>query len=465
MIRYSIKSTLLFGTMISIVLTALVMGIIGIRMTGDFLTVRFHSNFELIAQNLARNAELGVLLKDIRMLDQIAANTLNQDDVNRVAIMSGNDTMLVDLQQQGRGKIITITAPVLTPFMKDDSMISSEQKEYDTIGNVILDYSVASLDLLKYKMTLRYLFFAMLLAFVSGGWYWFFSRSIIRTLNHLVSVSKQVSEGKMDVMAKGGGFYETRVLAVAFNDMLASLKDQRKKLKKVYADMAEQNSMARVGRFSLMVAHEIKNPLSIIKGSMNILKKKNIDDQLRKDMFTYQEEEVNRINQLVENFLFYSKPFEPDMREIDMNQFMKKLITKLDLVNFEKSAHLLNNIDHNKASVLCDAALMERALNNILKNCFEACGPDDSVELRSHVLDNQWILLIEDSGSGIKQGALNNIFEPFFTTKAKGTGLGLAIVKDIILLHNGLVTAGNNEKRGAFFKIYLPLSTTAEKSK
>jgi signal transduction histidine kinase len=458
MIRYSIKSTLLFGALFSIVITALVMGVIGIRMTGDFLTVRFHKNFELIGQNLAKNAELGVLLNDSRMLEQLAANTLAQDDVKRVTIVSAKEKILADVREPGAENIITITVPVVTPSMMEESLMSSGENDYNTIGRVALDYSASSLDLLKYKITFRYLFFAMLLAFISGGWYWFFSRSIVRTLNHLVDVAKQVSDGKMDVTARGGGFYETRVLAAAFNEMLTSLKAQRSTLEKVYADMAEQNSMAKVGRFSLMVAHEIKNPLSIIKGSMNILKKKDIDDAMRRNMFTYQEEEVDRINQLVENFLFYSKPFEPDMCPVDMNRFVEKLMTKLAGVNFEKNTRLENRLSKESAMVMFDAALMERALSNVLKNCFEACSADDTVELLSHNLDDQWILLIKDSGPGIKEDVLKNIFEPFFTTKAKGTGLGLAIVKDIITLHKGLITAGNNETRGAFFKIYLPLS-------
>lgn len=457
MIRYSIKSSLLFGALFSIIVTAVVMGIIGIRLTGDFLTMRFHSNFQLIAQNLAKNAELGVLLNDTLMLERLVANTLEQKDVKRVTIASGEGNILASIEKNVSGEIISLSTPVLTPSLMEDSLIHDGEKEYETIGNVAVDYSMESLDLLKYKITLRYLFFALLLAFVSGGWYWFFSRSIVKTLSHLVNVSKEVSEGEMDITVRGGNFYETQVLATAFNEMLTSLKEQRIELVKAYAEMAEQTSMAKVGRFSLLVAHEIKNPLSIIKGSMNILRKKGIDDAMREDMFTYQEEEINRINLLVENFLFYSKPFEPDMDKTDMNAFVDKLITKLDGVNFECQTRVIRNIESEPAWVMGDTALMERALNNILKNCFEACATDDTVELHTHILDAQWILLIKDSGPGIEEAALNNIFEPFFTTKAKGTGLGLAIVKDIIELHDGSIAAGNNEGKGAYFKIYLPL--------
>lgn len=462
MIRYSIKSSLLFGALFSIIVTAVVMGIIGIRLTGDFLTMRFHSNFELIAQNLAKNAELGVLLNDTPMLKRLVTNILEQKDIKRVAITSKQGKTLADIDKKLPGEIISITTPVLTPSLMEESLIHGGEKEYAAIGSVTLDYSMESLDLLKYKITLRYLFFALLLAFVSGGWYWFFSRSIVKTMNHLVKVSKAVSAGEMDIAAKGGNFYETQVLATAFNEMLTSLKAQRIELVKAYAEMAEQTSMAKVGRFSLLVAHEIKNPLSIIKGSMNILKKKEIDDRMRKEMFTYQEEEINRINLLVENFLFYSKPFEPDMRETDMNAFVDKLMTKLDGVNFESRTRVVRKIHGEPAMVMGDTALMERALNNILKNCFEACAPDDTVELQTHTLDGQWIVLIKDTGPGITDEALNNMFEPFFTTKAKGTGLGLAIVKDIIELHDGSVTAGNNEEKGAYFKIYLPLMEEKE---
>jgi signal transduction histidine kinase len=456
MMRYSIKSTLLFGALFSIMATAVIMGIIGIRLTGDFLTMRFHSNFELIAQNLAKNAELGVLLKDITMLDRLVNNMLDQKDIKKITITSGGKEILVTLEKKISSDIVKIITPILTPSMMEEILVDNKVKEYDTIGYVELGYSKESLDLLKQKMTLRFLFFALLLAFISGGWYWFFSRTIVKTLNHLVDVSREVSRGHMNLKARGGGFYETKMLASAFNDMLNDLKEQRKALEKAYADMAEQKSMANVGKFSIMVAHEIKNPLSIIKGSMEILKKPGINEAMRKNMFTYQEEEISRINLLVENFLLYSKPFEPDMNEVDMNAFLQKLIIKLDCVNFEKNIKLIQKIEKRTAPVMCDTPLMERALNNILKNCFEACGPDDIVEVHSRTLEGHWICLIKDSGPGIKKEVIDNIFKPFFTTKAKGTGLGLAIVKDIILLHDGKIKVGNNEKQGASFKIYLP---------
>jgi len=456
MIKYSIKSTLLFGALFSIVATAVIMGMIGIRLTNDFLTLRFHSNFELIAQNLAKNAELGVLLNDTAMLDRLVNNIIEQEDIKRVSITSVKKGVLSNAGKLLTGDVIKIKTQVLTPSMVEESMVHNGLNEFETIGNVELDYSMESLDLLKYKMSLRYLFFGVLLTFISGGWYWFFSRSIVKTLNHLVDVSKAVSGGQMDIKAGGGNFYETRVLASAFNDMLNGLKKQRKALEKASAAMAEQKSMAKVGKFSLMVAHEIKNPLSIIKGSMDILRKPGIDATMQKTMFMYQEEEISRINLLVENFLLYSKPFETSMEKTDMNSFVQKLIVKLAGVNFEKHIRVIQKIEHETAWVNCDKALMERGLNNILKNCFEACDPDDTVELHSRTLDGQWIFFIKDSGSGIKEEALDNIFEPFFTTKAKGTGLGLAIVKDIILLHDGIIRAGNNEKGGAFFKIYLP---------
>lgn len=457
MIKYSIKSNLLFGALFSILVTAVIMGIIGIRLTSDFLTNRFHSNFELLAVNLAKNAELGVLLNDTMMLQRLVDNMIEQDDVKRILIVSKEKSVLAKAEKEiSHQDIIKIEMPVLTQSMTEQSMIHENIEKNDTIGNVHLDYSKESLDILKNKMTMRFIFFALLLTFVSAGWYWFFSRSIVKTLNNLVDVSRQVSAGSMDVNAGGGNYYETKILASAFNDMLASLKEQRIALEKAYAQMADQKSMAKVGRFSLMVAHEIKNPLSIIKGSMNILKKSATSDKMRENMFTYQEEEINRINLLVENFLLYSKPFEPVMQQMDMNAFVKKLTAKLDRVDFEKHIKVVEKVEDHNTQVMCDTALMERALNNIFKNCFEACSRDDTVELHTRTLDGQWILLIKDSGPGIDKEALENLFEPFYTTKAKGTGLGLAIVKDIVILHNGEINAGNNEKKGAFFKIFLP---------
>ncbi|MBF0204198.1 MAG: HAMP domain-containing protein, partial [Desulfamplus sp.] len=475
---------------------------------------RFHDNFIVLSEYLARNAELGVLLKNSAMLENLTTNMLQQEDIIKVVIKDAegktitgtdrismlesqqnmNESGLEDSQKQTRsekqtGSETQIGSEIQTGSEKEtdfedmlDSSIKIETKIFqiqpdsgdmvmygvntsrEIIGYVELYYTPSGLKALTMEMTFLFIVISLVLSFISMAWYWFFARSITSPLINLVAVSRKVSQGNLEVRASGGDLRETKTLAKVFNEMLNSVKAHQKEMEKVHIEMAKQKSLAEIGKFSTMVAHELKNPIAIIKGSMDILKKKNLDQKTRETMLFYIDDEIQRLNRLVDEFLLFAKPKNPVLSRISMSLFIGEITEKFRFTVPEKKIKLSLNVED--APVECDGILMERALLNILKNAVEnSIGTDKrdqaqnlieydaDIEVYGRLESTYYIIEIKDRGKGVDKTIMDEIFNPFFTTRAKGTGLGLAIVRDIVAVHKGTVSVKNRLSGGASFEI------------
>jgi len=528
----SIETRLSSIAVIFIIGTAITMGCMGIWLTHKFVTQRFHDNFIVLSEYLARNAELGVLLKNSEMLENLTTNMLQQEDIVKVVIkdaerriITGTDRasllesqaplnpssgLITDSQKSTNSKKLIEFPPDSADTRAERKGVASEGKDEllnsavkietkilqiqpdtgemvmygvnanrETIGYVELYYTPSGLRALTIEMTLLFMVISLVLSFVSVAWYWFFARSITAPLIDLVAISRRVSQGDLDVRASGGDLRETKTLAKVFNEMLNSVKAHQREMEKVHIEMAKQKSLAEIGKFSTMVAHELKNPISIIKGSIDIFKKKGLDEGTKQSMIVYVDEEIQRLNRLVDEFLLFAKPKTPVLSRVLMSTFLSEITEKFRFTVPEKKIKLLFNVEN--AHVECDRVLMERALLNIMKNAVEHSSPGSS-EKKSGLKDNlekrtpeneednsieydadievhgrsqgpAYIIEIKDRGKGVAKEIIDDIFNPFFTTRAKGTGLGLAIVRDIVSVHNGTVVVKNRPSGGASFEI------------
>ena len=455
----SLRTRMIGVGLLFIIGTSVLMGFVTNRLTTNFLSIRFHENFRLLSSYLAKNAELGVLLNDKAMLEQLGRNMLEQKDVQAVKIVTESGLVLVDLQNDLLDKYNTehVESPIETLKMGNESMFLTDINQYEEMGKVILTYSKNELDHLKKSLAKRFILISLILSTIPVVIYWFLAKSIVAPLNDILEVSKAVTGGSMEVRARGGHLQETRTLAKAFNEMLSALAKQREQLEYVHAEMSRQQTLAEVGKFSMMVAHEIKNPLAIIKGSIDILKKDTSDLETKKIMLHYLGDETNRINRLIEDFLQFAKPKKPHFVEIDANTLVLDLSSKLDLFHIADSGRLKIKTENAPCVLPLDPYLMERAMLNIVRNALEISGKDGVVIIETETDAETWKMRIKDSGPGIKPTDLPRIFEPFFTTKAKGTGLGLAMTKDIVESHHGEIKVWNQDNGGACFEINLPV--------
>ena len=300
--------------------------------------------------------------------------------------------------------------------------------------------------------------FALLLSLAPVAMYWGLARAINAPLRGLVEVAKQVSRGRMNVRAAGGSLRESRALAGAINEMLDALETKRRELNEANAAVARQQALAEVGKFSMIVAHEIKNPLAIIKGSLDILRKEApVDPELKRQMAGYMDEEIGRINKLIEDFLLYARPRTPVFEEVPVRRLIADLKKRVALLSDEIRVSV--TMEEGEDAVLrCDAALLERALLHVVRNALDVAAGKTPVDFDVLCFGGRILFMVQDRGPGVRPEDAKRIFEPFFSTKAKGTGLGLAIAREVVTAHGGNIRVGNRPEGGACFSVRVPLS-------
>jgi signal transduction histidine kinase len=225
----------------------------------------------------------------------------------------------------------------------------------------------------------------------------------------------------------------------------------------------QMEKLSVVGELAAGIAHEIRNPLTSLKGFAKIVKE-SVDKEELAGYLDIMLDEMDRINQIVNEFMFIAKPnehvhFQPTN--------IKKLLQSCILL-MEPQANLKSiKIDSNLESELflnCDQNQIKQVLINLLQNAIEATddrGHHIEVTLKE-ACEKNILILIKDKGCGISEHRHKRLFEPFYSTKEKGTGLGLITCKRIIDLHQGSIDIKSKQGEGTTITLYLPRYCNAD---
>ncbi|RJP84117.1 MAG: sensor histidine kinase [Desulfobacteraceae bacterium] len=452
----------LVTALITISLTAFILGYVGMRLFHGFVQNQFDERFQFLARYLALNSELGILIDQRSMLDQLANNLLAEGDMAKVAIFNASGDRLAEAAKEIPGPYAAIRESVRVKAASDESQaffgqavpLPSDEK-LDIIGEVEIVYSTSQVNRLLKTITFWYLWLAAGLAAFSLVVFYFISRSLVSPLTRLAQTARQVGAGDLDLRMMPGNIPETREVSLAFNAMLDSLERGRLAVEAAQQEMVRQNLLAEMGKFSMMIAHEIKNPLSIIKSSFDMLKK----DPTQPDnviFFQYIEEEIQRINGLIEDFLSFAKPAKPSFRVVDANSMLKDCVDRFGRMDTTHQIEFETHIPDTSCLSYLDPDLFRRAIDNILKNAVEACKEQGVITIDAACMTESWRVEIADDGCGIQENMLDKIFNPFVTTRAKGTGLGLAYTSQVVQGHGGSIRVENRFQKGARFIIEIP---------
>jgi signal transduction histidine kinase len=227
-------------------------------------------------------------------------------------------------------------------------------------------------------------------------------------------------------------------------------------------------NLASLTTLAAGVAHEIKNPLGAISIHLQLLQKalaknnnvNNTDNQqnpLFDKYFSVLNEEVDRLNRIVVDFLFAVRPMTLELREGDLNQLIAELAFFIKAELEQAGIRLLLELDDKLLPVLFDERFMKQVLLNLIKNAQAAMPKGGLLTIATIGSDSEIRISICDTGIGISPENLKKIFEPYFTTKDNGTGLGLTLVYKIIREHQGDISVDSREGGGTDFEIILPV--------
>jgi signal transduction histidine kinase len=226
--------------------------------------------------------------------------------------------------------------------------------------------------------------------------------------------------------------------------------------------MRRMENLASLTTLAAGVAHEIKNPLGSLSIHIQLIQKtlasggaeynKAIDKYL-----SVVNEEIGRLNQIVVDFLFAVRPMDMDLRYGDINS----LITGVaEFVSFELTAagiECVLDLQEDLPSVNFDERFMKQALLNLIKNAIAAMHGGGKLTIKTARPDENILITVADTGTGISEETLPKIFEPYFTTRETGSGLGLTLVFKIIREHQGEITVKSRPGEGSAFIITLPV--------
>lgn len=200
------------------------------------------------------------------------------------------------------------------------------------------------------------------------------------------------------------------------------------------------------------IAHEIRNPLTSIKGFLQLLKA-GVSD--RDPYLQIMSEEIDKIEAITSELLFVSKPLTDKKQVKSVQSMVQDIIILLNSQAKLKNISVHNNVKHD-FFVLCDGSKIKQALINIIKNAIEATEPSGKIDVLTYKTGDSVKIDVIDQGPGILKSDIDKITEPFYTTKLEGTGLGLMITKQIIEKHHGTLKVIKNKDKGSTFSIILP---------
>lgn len=221
--------------------------------------------------------------------------------------------------------------------------------------------------------------------------------------------------------------------------------------------------LSTLGELAAGITHEIRNPLASIKGTAEILQDPTTPQPKREEFARLMLDEVNRLNDVVENFLGLARFQRLHREKASVNDILSRMLQILDLQLGRENIDVKTELAPGLPQLSLDVPQMEHAVLNLLLNAVGAMAGGGTLRLTTalHTGDDGEVIRVEiaDTGEGIDAEHLPHVFDPFFTTKPDGTGLGLPIVKRIVKAHGASVAVTSEQGAGTRVTITLPLTT------
>lgn len=273
--------------------------------------------------------------------------------------------------------------------------------------------------------------------------------------------SGQVWKGEIRNRAKDGSFYWVDTTIVPFLNengkpyQYLAIRNDITEKKKSEEMLHRQDKLAAVGQLAAGVAHEIRNPLTSMKGYAEFLQMDEQDPQ-RQEFLEIILDEIDRVNNIVEEFMVLAKPKAVELEEKNIIPIVQNVVSMLKFEARKRNVKLEFDADEDIVQIECDENRLKQVFLNFIKNGIEAMPDGGDLMVTTEIQDENVLISIKDSGVGIPPETLKKIGEPFYTTKKNGNGLGLMVSFKIIESHNGKVYIESEQNKGTTFKILLP---------
>jgi signal transduction histidine kinase len=281
------------------------------------------------------------------------------------------------------------------------------------------------------------------------------SRRLIRPLQALGTGVKAVARGDYRQRVRIEGRDEVAELAIAFNDMAERLAHSRE----IEEQLRRQQRLTALGEVAVGIAHEVRNPLGVIKTSAQLLQKRGHLPETDSRLLSHVADEVRRIDALIGEFLDFARPRPSVLQRLDPLVVARRA-AEFCGPEFEKRHVGLTVQDDDPGSIIAaDEDHLFQIFLNLFLNAVEAMPNGGNIRVTRDRRGSEMRIAVSDTGAGIPKDIQDKIFNPFFTTKEHGSGLGLAKVFTIMESHHGRVEFSSAHGRGTIFTLAFPLTS------
>ncbi len=297
------------------------------------------------------------------------------------------------------------------------------------------------------------------------------SEAYDRPLNEIfTSINLGFERGETEYRSPGGNILIIGYNSVPFTDvndaivgMIINFQDLTR-IKRMEEALKRADRLAAIGELSARIAHEIRNPLASISGSVELIAQGGGGTAQERKLLEIVVRETDRLNGLIRDFLAYARPSQPVKIHVRLHQLLSELIALMGsdprftgvFISADCPRQLFVSVDQNQ---------LQQVFWNLLVNAADAMPGGGDIHIKVDLISSADAgmdlgrvvrMKISDTGRGMTNDEMHKVFEPFFTTKSGGTGLGLATVYRIIESHNGTIFVDSSVGRGTIFTILLP---------
>lgn len=279
---------------------------------------------------------------------------------------------------------------------------------------------------------------------------------LVRPVRALTRGVRAIAAGDFGQRVRVGGGREIAELATGFNGMA----EQLGKLQQLEMELRRSDRLSALGQAAMVIAHEVRNPLGIIKTSTEVVRNRAKLGESEAKMLGYVIDEVRRIETLMREFLDFAQPRPLVRSRFPLRNVIDRVAAIAEPELARRDIELRIDDGSDGAEILGDADQLHQACLNLILNAMDAMPAGGTIFASLATGPETVSLVIRDEGPGVPEAIRAEIFNPFFTTKVKGTGLGLAKVQGVAVAHGGTAHCEGGEGQGAVFVLALPLAGT-----
>jgi signal transduction histidine kinase len=442
-----------------------------------------------LATHLAALSEGYILSYNFVKLEQTVEQVAAEEDVTYAIIQLHNGTVAAysaHPEQQGRVLNDLVSQRALQadePFIQVVQTAEVNGEGYDVAIPIFTPGGIRKWGVVRIGLSLadarheirttsRGLFLLGIVALVvSSGGASFLAMRISRPVQHLVTGVNAVAQGNYDHAIAPISCDEVGHLAQRFEEMRQALRlhithlaEEKQRLeranttiKETQTQLIQSEKLAAVGKLAAKVAHEVNNPLAIIKTSMHLINKKMASEDPNKENLDIIEEEIARIARIIRELLDFARPAR-ELSALQVNEVIRKLMKLVDedLPAWGVASRL--DLAADLPVLYMSTDQLKQVLLNLIKNAKEAMPKGGTLLIRTARVPGGVTISVSDTGMGIPEKHLRSLFELFFSTKkeGEGMGLGLAVSYSIIKGYGGSIEVESQVGEGTTFCVFLP---------